>query len=112
MHLVDFIKQVGLDCSWGAVGVARKDFRQVLLSMADFVEAEPSLLPGVFHFFGSVPDNMVDALLDFVEMSFPSGATTIPPPPSDTEFIRCRRCDARLCGGFRNCCPQSTAVNA
>lgn len=69
--IVDFLKELNLDCSFTAVGTTREELRQVLTSMGDFVRRETNLLPGVFHFKGSVPESEVDSLLDFVDEKFP-----------------------------------------
>ena len=51
-------------------GTTRGELRHVLTTVGDFVAAEPQLLPGVFHFFGSATAAEAEALLDFAESAF------------------------------------------
>merc|ERR1712146_856247 len=78
-----------------------------MASMEDFVQSEPQLLPGVFHFFGSVPENMVDALLDFVETAFPASKVdpAVPAPPSVN-------LDAIIAGDVLHGCVEGTGTAA
>merc|ERR1719198_2846915 len=97
---IDFIKKVGIDCSFARIGATREDFRRTLTTMADFVQSEPQLLPGVFHFFGSVPEDTVDDVLDFVERAFPApkGGTLPEFSAEERNMLReqCRKCRQRL----------------
>lgn len=67
--IAGFLKASGLDCTFKGVGVTRDEFREALLKIGKFVHAETQLLPGVFHFFGGVPEDQVDDLLQFLESS-------------------------------------------
>ena len=71
-----YLRACGLDSSWGAVGTSRAEMRGVLTGMGAFVHGadQRHLLPGVFHFFGGVPEDKVDALLDYTEAAL--GMTT------------------------------------
>lgn len=61
-----FLRAVGLDCRFDAVGVSRAELRRALLHMGDYVKEERQLLPGVFHFRGGVAPEAADRLLDDV----------------------------------------------
>ena len=74
-RIIPWLKRLGLDCSFSAVGATRDEFRQTLLSMETFVQKERQLLPGVFHFYGSVTPERVEELLDVVDAAFPSAPT-------------------------------------
>jgi len=68
-HIAKFVRTAHLDCSYDAVGTSRAEMRDVLTSMEQFLSSpeQEHLLPGVFHFKGSVPENQVDEVLDFAE---------------------------------------------
>jgi len=76
-RIVAWLGRLGMDWSFAAVGTTRAEMRQVLLGIGDFVAKERQLLPGVFHFFGGVPEDRVDALLDVAEAPFKSAAARL-----------------------------------
>ena len=67
---IEFVRAVGLDCSLGAVGTNRAELVEVLTTMGEFVRNETALLPGVFHFRGSVPVDEAYRLVDMAEAAF------------------------------------------
>ena len=75
-RVVKCIADLGLDCSFKAVGTDRAELARVLASMPSFVVAEADkLAPGVFHtrYQGAekIPADLVEAALDHAERCFP-----------------------------------------
>jgi glycerol-1-phosphate dehydrogenase [NAD(P)+] len=62
-----FLEEVGLACSFAAVGTCRREMRDALIGMDDYIRQERQLLPGVFHFRGGIREEEADAVLDAVE---------------------------------------------
>ena len=97
---------VGVDCSFAAVGTTRDELYTVLTTMSDFVASEPQLLPGVFHFMGSVPASKANELLDLAETAFgrvsAPGCVACPPCDDDGEWWACARCRRKA---FSACVP-------
>ena len=101
--VVDYVRSIGLDCSFKAVGATREEFYKVLTTMGDFVKSEPQLLPGVFHFRGSVDSDAANALLDMVESAFmpmqsPECEECLPVPCDSDQWWACTRCRRRKLG--------------
>jgi len=59
-----FLEEVGLGVGFRAVGTSRREMREVLLGMKDYVLQEKPLLPGVFQFREGSSEREADALLD------------------------------------------------
>lgn len=71
---------------------------QVLTTMGDFVASEPQLLPGVFHFKGSVPPDEAERLLDLAETAFvplEAPGCEACPPNDYSSWWSCVRCRTR-----------------
>jgi glycerol-1-phosphate dehydrogenase [NAD(P)+] len=61
-----FLREVGLDCRYEAVGTTRAELRAALLHMGAYVREELQLLPGVFHFRSGVTPEEADRALEEV----------------------------------------------
>lgn len=59
----EFIKRLGLDCSFEGVGTTKAEVRATLTGIGSYVKGEPHLLPGVFHFRDGILGDEIDALL-------------------------------------------------
>ena len=81
--------------------------------MGDVVASEPQLLPGVFHFKGSVPPDEAERLLDLAETAFvplEAPGCEACPPNGDSSWWSCARCRSR--GGMRGSRAQKRALEA
>jgi len=58
-----FLRDVGLDCGFEAVGCTVDEARETLLGMDDYLAHETQLLPGVFHFRGAPGPRDADRLI-------------------------------------------------
>ena len=98
-RIVEFVRAIELDCSLQAVGTTREELHEVLTTMGDFVASEPQLLPGVFHFKGSVPPDEATALLDIAEAAFVPlqvlDCEECPPCGDASNWWSCARCRNR-----------------
>lgn len=68
-----FLRGIGLDGRFEAVGTTRAELRRALLGMGAYVREEAQLLPGVFHFRGMTGEE-ADRVLDEVERLLESRA--------------------------------------
>ena len=75
------------------VGTTRGELHHVLTTIGEFVDAEPQLLPGVFHFKGNVPADEAAALLDLAEAAFvPRAAPGCDEYDRSAFIAACARC--------------------
>lgn len=61
-----FLRDVGLDCRFEAVGCTADEARATLLDMDAYLAHESQLLPGVFHFKGAPGPDDADRLIALV----------------------------------------------
>ena len=62
-----FLRDVGLDCRFEAVGCTAGEVRDTLRAMDAYLAHESQLLPGVFHFRGAPGPDDADRLIAQVE---------------------------------------------